>query len=116
MISTALLLLLAAWLIAKFGIPVTYLGAIAAGCALVGSGITGLFAGRLHGRKGLIIGLFCGGIWLLALLVGNLLLYGLQMDALFLVKLIGCFVLSVCGAFFGALSAQQKKKRSYRYG
>ncbi len=113
-LCTAVLLLLAAWMIGKFGVPVTFTGVVAAVCVCVGGFVFGFAAGSFFGRKGLIIGVVCALIYALILMAGNLIAFGLQFEAATAGKLLCGVALCILGAFLGAYRAQRKKKPKYR--
>ncbi len=113
-LCTAALLLLSAWMIGKFGVPVTFIGGIAAVCVCIGAFVFGFSAGGSFGRKGLIIGCICCLLYVLILTVGNLIVFGLRFEVSTAGKLLVSAVLCILGAFLGAYRAQKKRKPRYR--
>lgn len=118
-LAVVILLLLAAWLIAKFHIPATALNGICVGLVLLGGLINGLLSGRMMQEKGLLIGLISGLIWIVLLVVGHLAFVqdGLLTDSLWIaIKAAGSFVCCIVGSLLGVVLAMKKQNRRYSYG
>lgn len=113
--AVLLLLLAAAWMVTKFQIPVTALSEISFACVLIGSFLSGVLSGILSRRKGLLIGLTSGGVWLLLLICGNLILYDMRLTLMGMCKLGLGFLLGTFGGALGAAIMRKKEKKRYTY-
>ncbi len=112
-VAAALLaLIVSAWIIAKFDVLVTALPTLSAVCLCFGGFVSGFAAGCIHRKRGVVIGLICGMIWLAVVFLGNLLMQnGLQ--TVTLIKAGICLLLCILGGGFGTACIQRKSKHRY---
>ncbi len=106
-------LALCAWITAKLDLTVTALPMLSAVCFWVGGFTFGFMTGFSHGKKGVVIGLFCGAIWLILLCCGNLLIHQASFEGMTLIKAGVGMLLCIFGGALGKAAVIKRQKHRY---